>query len=403
MWRRRLLVVAAILAVVFVPVPTPADVPTTLGDLSPSGADSATGPQPTTATDADSITWITTQGHWRGLGGGELVAVDTATGERLWTHDRYNHYYDVDPLNESHLLVSAGGVYSGQWAIEIDWRENRVVRRVQIPWDTHDVDALPSGDWVVADKDDSRVVEINPGTGAVGWEYRFDAHYDREQNGVAGDFTHLNDVDAIRNGSAYLLSPRNFDRVLVVNRSTKETEWVLGGQGDHATLERQHNPTLLTNRSAGGPRVLVADSENDRVIEYHRTGGDWRATWTYAGNLSWPRDADRLPNGNTLIVDSGGQRVLEVTPDGEIVWERQRRLHPYDAERQSFGDEPGGPPLDSGLVAPPGEANGGESDSLALLAWVPPRPTLALLLLLGWIGVELRGVGRRLRRVVGRD
>jgi outer membrane protein assembly factor BamB len=382
-----------VLAVLFVPVPGPAVLASTV-------ADSPTDAGPTTA-DAERITWISMQGHWRGLGGGELLAVDTDTGAVVWSHDRYNHYYDVDPLNESHLLVTAGGVWSGQWAVEIDWREDRIVRTVQIPWDTHDVDALPSGDWVVADKDRSRVLEVDPDTGEVGWTYRFDAHYDRETDGVDGDFTHLNDVDAVRNGSAYLLSPRNFDRVLVVNRSTKETEWVLGAQGDHAVLERQHNPTLLRNESAGGPTVLVADSENHRVVEYRRENGEWRATWAYAGNLSWPRDADRLPNGNTLIVDSGGQRVLEVTPDGEVVWERDQRLHPYDAERQSLGDEPTGPPLDGGLVAPPGEGNGG--DSFAVLAWVPPRPALAGLLLLAWIGVELRGVAGRLRRLVGRD
>jgi outer membrane protein assembly factor BamB len=394
MWYRRLLAVALVLAVLFVPVPSPAELSVVAG--SSNGASSP-------ATDADSVTWISTQGHWRGLGGGELVAVDTETGERVWSHDRYNHYYDVDPLNESHLLVAAGGVWSGQWAVEIDWREDRVVGKVQIPWDTHDVDALPSGDWVVADKDDSRVLEIDPDTGDVGWTYRFDAHYDRGTNGVAGDFTHLNDVDAVRNGSAYLLSPRNFDRVLVVNRTTRETEWVLGAQGDHAILERQHNPTLLATAAEGGPTVLVADSENDRVIEYSREHGDWRATWIYAGNLSWPRDADRLPNGNTLIVDSGGQRVLEVTPDGEVVWERDQRLHPYDAERQSLGDEPRGPTLTGGTVAPAGDGNGGESDSLALLAWVPPRPTLALLLVFGWLGVEARRVVGRLRRRVGRE
>ncbi len=31
--------------------------------------------------------------------------------------------------------------------------------------------------------------------------------------------------------------------------------------------------------------------------------------------------ADRLPNGNTLITETIGGRVIEVTPDGEIVWE----------------------------------------------------------------------------------
>jgi hypothetical protein len=29
----------------------------------------------------------------------------------------------------------------------------------------------------------------------------------------------------------------------------------------------------------------------------------------------------RLPNGNTLVTESEGGRVIEVTRDGEIVWE----------------------------------------------------------------------------------
>jgi hypothetical protein len=30
---------------------------------------------------------------------------------------------------------------------------------------------------------------------------------------------------------------------------------------------------------------------------------------------------ERLPNGNTLITEAAGGRLLEVTPDGRIVWE----------------------------------------------------------------------------------
>jgi hypothetical protein len=33
------------------------------------------------------------------------------------------------------------------------------------------------------------------------------------------------------------------------------------------------------------------------------------------------RLADRLPNGNTLIVESDAGRAFEVTAEGEIVWE----------------------------------------------------------------------------------
>ena len=80
----------------------------------------------------------------------------------------------------------------------------------------------------------------------------------------------------------------------------------------------------------------MADSENDRVVEYARESeGEWRRTWELSGGFNWPRDADRLPNGNTLITDTLNQRVLEVTPRGEVVWEYYAPWAPYDAERLS--------------------------------------------------------------------
>jgi hypothetical protein len=102
------------------------------------------------------------------------------------------------------------------------------------------------------------------------------------------------------------------------------------------------NPDLL---STNPPTVLVADSENDRIVEYKKEGNEWVVTWKYSGELDWPRDADRLPNGNTLIVDSRGDRVLVVTPQKEIVWEMDIPKHPYDAERLGLTNEPTGPPM----------------------------------------------------------
>jgi hypothetical protein len=42
--------------------------------------------------------------------------------------------------------------------------------------------------------------------------------------------------------------------------------------------------------------------------------------WEYTG-VVYPTDSQRLENGNTLICDKGNKRVIEVTPDKEIVWE----------------------------------------------------------------------------------
>lgn len=54
--------------------------------------------------------------------------------------------------------------------------------------------------------------------------------------------------------------------------------------------------------------------------------------------LQWPRDADRLPNGNTLITDTAGNRVIEVGPDGDLVWGVEIKGG-YEAERLGTGDE----------------------------------------------------------------
>ncbi|MCA8965984.1 MAG: aryl-sulfate sulfotransferase, partial [Planctomycetes bacterium] len=48
--------------------------------------------------------------------------------------------------------------------------------------------------------------------------------------------------------------------------------------------------------------------------------------------------ADRLPNGNVLIADGEGSRVIEVTRDGEVVWEMDRVESAHDADRLPNGN-----------------------------------------------------------------
>jgi outer membrane protein assembly factor BamB len=49
--------------------------------------------------------------------------------------------------------------------------------------------------------------------------------------------------------------------------------------------------------------------------------------WSYAGSSGRPFDSpvrssqQRLPNGNTLVTESDGGRLFEITAAGEVVWE----------------------------------------------------------------------------------
>jgi hypothetical protein len=67
--------------------------------------------------------------------------------------------------------------------------------------------------------------------------------------------------------------------------------------------------------------------------------GRWRESWSWSDDrLRWPRDADRLPGGHTLVTDSQGNRVLELDENDQVVWQVAVST-PYEAERLGTGDE----------------------------------------------------------------
>jgi len=115
----------------------------------------------------------------------------------------------------------------------------------------------------------------------------------------------------------------------------------LGEPGNHSVVYRQHNPDYFPE-SHGGPAVLVADSHNNRLVEFSREEGRWTQTWEWADpRLQWPRDADRLPNNHTLVTNSNGGEVFEIAENGSVVWQVDVFL-PYEAERLHTGDESAG-------------------------------------------------------------
>ena len=312
-----------------------------------------------------------------------------------------NWFYDADPLPNGNVLVvntyrtpdnePRTAVY------ELDPDTGRQVWRRDLPLeDTHDVDLINGNQLLVGNmragkNDRAFIYDLGNDTTnwdedrGVVWNWFFANHYSPSTDGgISSDWTHLNDVDKIGDGK-YMMSPRNFDQVIVVDRESKNITLRLGEDvlpsedASDSTLHEQHNPTYLETED-GKPVILVADSEHDRVVEYtcfNRSGAtcDWELTWKIGvgGNLNWPRDADRLPNGNTLITDSLNHRVIEVTPEGQVVWEAYVSWGTYDAERVAIGEEPGGPTIRQQGASGAYEVNG----SAQLTAGASDRPTFA--------------------------
>jgi len=85
----------------------------------------------------------------------------------------------------------------------------------------------------------------------------------------------------------------------------------------------------------GDDRLLITEFTMSSVREIDRKTK--RTVWSF-GNLKNPYDADRLPNGNTLIADSFGSRVIEVDPKGVIVWSFAKDIRPFDCDRLPNGN-----------------------------------------------------------------
>jgi hypothetical protein len=96
---------------------------------------------------------------------------------------------------------------------------------------------------------------------------------------------------------------------------------------------RPHEPVLLDNG-----RMLIFDNEGwarggaklSRALEFDPITQEIK--WSYAGPPDFHSAicglVQRLPNGNTLITVSTEGRVIEVTPEGRVVWEF---LNPHSA------------------------------------------------------------------------
>lgn len=117
-----------------------------------------------------------------------------------------------------------------------------------------------------------------------------------------------------------LISLRNLDTLMVVDRQSRSIVWACSG-----IWRAQHDAEFLENG-----RLLVYDNIGSlrggtRILEYDPL--TQALPWFYANEHSTPFRAmmrgtkQRLPNGNTLIADPNHQRLFEITPDKEAVWE----------------------------------------------------------------------------------
>lgn len=195
---------------------------------------------------------------------------------------------------------------------EIEWEVPNDAREV------HDIQYLPNGN-ILFQTSYTTVVEMSPDKKIV-WEHKSKrkAGYNEE--------VQIHSYQRLKDGLTLIAESGN-GRLIEVDKDDKIVHEI------PLTLEHPnfHRDTRMVRKLDNG-HYLVCHEGDGKVREYDAKG---KVVWVYALDLNGrPRSpghgpeghgvevfgAMRLPNGNTMIAGGNNNRVLEVTPKGQIVW-----------------------------------------------------------------------------------
>lgn len=168
-------------------------------------------------------------------------------------------------------------------------------------------DPLPALDFFLLERSNQRVVRTDR-DGNLSWRYG---------EGDGQDLKKPHACTRTATGNVLVADTDNH-RILEINPESSKIVWSFGEKGvpekAERGLDRPRFAQLLPNQ-----RVLIVDQNNRRVFEMKKNR---QIMWQYEGmdHLMVPYHAERLENGNTLITDWGAHWVIEVSPEKEVVW-----------------------------------------------------------------------------------
>ncbi len=272
-------------------------------------------------------------------------------------------------LRSGNLLTVTGRKGFDDLIQEYDWNHRLVWEYVPPGLPHHDVQRLENGNTlvlyseVVPEKYRQKiqsfrrrrdvclradvVLEVTPKKETV-WEWHAYGHLDINlycQVANLADWTHINTIQALPENKWYdggdkrfkpgniLISPRSLGRIFIVDKESKDIVWVYTGDYDGG-LAGQHEPHMIEKGLPGAGNILIFDNGTPPLNTLKHSGQSYvleinphlkAIVWKYENGekffSAYRSSAQRLPNGNTLICESEGPRIFELTPEREITWE----------------------------------------------------------------------------------
>jgi outer membrane protein assembly factor BamB len=247
------------------------------------------------------------------FGSGVVLEADW-NGRVLWEIRNANHHHDGRLLKNGNVLL----LCAAELPIE-------VAGRVKGGMPGTEVSGRMWADYLLEVTTEGRKV----------WEWRTWDHLDPADYPIPliqnsrSEWTHANSIFELADGNL-LVSFRNISTIMKIDRKSGNVLWQLG----FPPLSGQHAPVPLANGNIlvfdNGPARLDQTFPFSRVIEVNPATREivWKYQDAAPQNFFSDRisNAQRLPNGNTLINEGMFGRFFEVMPSGEVVWEY---VNPY--------------------------------------------------------------------------
>lgn len=197
------------------------------------------------------------------------------------------------------------------------------------------------------------IIEIN-NKGQIQWKWHTYDHLDlnscgrrecreidvENARGKLKDWTHVNTVTIIPENKWFdqgdnrfkpgniIFLPRNFWTVYIIDKESGKIVWEYGGDYKGG-ISGGHDAHMIPKGLPGAGNILILDNGakvhrgQSFVLEVNPTNK--KLEWVYDTGKKFftgtRGSIQRLPNGNTLIVEDNTGRVFEVTRKKETVWE----------------------------------------------------------------------------------
>lgn len=234
-------------------------------------------------------------------GKGQIAAVEWPSGRELWSvPNRGGH--DVQPLADGHVLYTLG---PDRKVIEMDAGHNPVWTYGPQEGLEHPISAqrLPNGNTLIGDAQLGKVIEVDKDRKVV-WTYE-----SAELAKMA-----MRNSRRIANGNI-LISVEAAGKIIEVNRAG-EIVWTYKGEG--GPKRRPYKGYRLANGN-----TLITLTAPGELVEVDPGGKIVRSVAGEKNDLRmiWASGFDVLPDGNILLNDYLGHRIVELNQDGKVVHE----------------------------------------------------------------------------------